>query len=58
VPPFGAPLLPFPLYAAESILENERIAFNAGSLTDSIVMPSVAWRRLAQPEIFRFSAAS
>jgi Ala-tRNA(Pro) deacylase len=58
VPPFGAPVLPFPLYADESILENERIAFNAGSLTDSIVMPSVAWRRLAQPEIFRFSAAS
>jgi prolyl-tRNA editing enzyme YbaK/EbsC (Cys-tRNA(Pro) deacylase) len=57
-PPFGPPVLPFPLYADESILENERIAFNAGSLTDSIIMPTGAWRRLAQPEIFRFSAVS
>ncbi|HWE00357.1 MAG TPA: YbaK/EbsC family protein [Bryobacteraceae bacterium] len=58
VPPFGPPILPFPLYADESVLENERIAFNAGSLTDSIIMPIGAWRRLAQPEIFRFSAIS
>src|SRR6185312_16319421 len=28
VPPFGAPILPFPLYADPSVLENERIAFN------------------------------
>ncbi len=35
VPPFGAPLLPFPLYVDPSVVENERIAFNAGSLTDS-----------------------
>ena len=37
VPPFGKPILPFPLYADESVFENERIAFNAGSLTDSII---------------------
>jgi prolyl-tRNA editing enzyme YbaK/EbsC (Cys-tRNA(Pro) deacylase) len=58
VPPFGAPLLPFPLYADDSVFENDRIAFNAGSLTDSIVMPIDAWGRLARPEVFRFSAAS
>src|SRR5580692_8894874 len=38
VPPFGQPLLPFPLYVDPSVFANERIAFNAGSLTDSIVM--------------------
>ena len=37
VPPFGEPVLPFPLYADESVFENPRIAFNAGSLTDSII---------------------
>ena len=39
VPPFGAPILPFPLYCDPSVFENERIAFNAGSLTDSVIMP-------------------
>lgn len=58
VPPFGAPILPFPLYADESVFENDRIAFNAGSLTDSIVMPIGDYRRLAKAEVFRFSAAS
>ena len=38
MPPFGAPILPFPLYVDPSVLENQRIAFNAGSLTDSIIM--------------------
>jgi Ala-tRNA(Pro) deacylase len=55
VPPFGAPLVPFPLYADHSVFENERIAFNAGSLTDSIIMPTGDYRRLAKPEVFRFS---
>ncbi|MES1262284.1 MAG: YbaK/EbsC family protein [Acidobacteriota bacterium] len=58
VPPFGTPTLPFPLYADPSVFENDRIAFNAGSLTDSIVMPVADYRRLANPEIFRFSASS
>lgn len=56
VPPFGAPLLPFPLYVDPSVFENDRIAFNAGSLTDSIIMPTADYRRLATPEVFRFSA--
>src|SRR5271165_6917711 len=38
VPPFGPPVLPFPLYIDPSVFENERIAFNAGSLTDSMIM--------------------
>ncbi len=56
VPPFGQPMLPFPLYVDPSVFENERIAFNAGSLTDSIVMPTADYRRLAAPEVFEFAA--
>ena len=55
VPPFGEPVLPFPLYADPSVFENESIAFNAGSLTDSIVMPAGDYRRLAVPEVFAFA---
>src|SRR3984885_10544599 len=53
-PPFGEPVLPFPLYADPSVFANERIAFNAGSLTDSIVMQAGDYRRLAVPEVFAF----
>jgi Ala-tRNA(Pro) deacylase len=56
VPPFGEPILPFPLYADPSVFENERVAFNAGSLTDSIIMPISDYRRLAKPEIFKFAS--
>jgi prolyl-tRNA editing enzyme YbaK/EbsC (Cys-tRNA(Pro) deacylase) len=38
VPPFGRPLLPFDVYIDTSVTRNEKIAFNAGSLTDSIIM--------------------
>jgi prolyl-tRNA editing enzyme YbaK/EbsC (Cys-tRNA(Pro) deacylase) len=55
VPPFGQPILPFPLFVDTSVFENERIAFNAGSLTDSIVMAVDDYRRLAGAEVFRFS---
>jgi len=56
VPPFGRPILPFPLFVDPSVFENERIAFNAGSLTDSIVMPTDDYRRLAAPDVFVFAA--
>ena len=56
VPPFGEPILPFKLYVDESITRNERIAFNAGSLTDSIIMSTEDYVALAQPEIFRFAS--
>jgi Ala-tRNA(Pro) deacylase len=55
VPPFGEPLLPFPLYVDPSVFENERIAFNAGSLTDSIVMATEDYRRVAGAEVFTFA---
>ena len=55
VPPFGRPILPFDLYLDESILENDRIAFNAGMLTASIVMEREDYTKLIEPEVFRFS---
>jgi len=55
VPPFGSPLLPFPLYVDPSVFANERIAFNAGSLTDSIVMAASDYRRVAAGEEFKFA---
>jgi prolyl-tRNA editing enzyme YbaK/EbsC (Cys-tRNA(Pro) deacylase) len=55
VPPFGQPVLPFPLYVDPSVFANERIAFNAGSLTDSIIMSVTDYRRLASPEVFEFA---
>jgi len=55
VPPFGKPILPFPLYCDASIPANEKIAFNAGSLTDSVIMPMEDYLRLAQPEVLNFA---
>lgn len=59
VPPFGAPILPFELYVDSSIRDNERIAFNAGSLTDSVIMSVADYLAVAEPaDIFDFSELS
>lgn len=55
VPPFGRPILPFELFVDDSVFANERIAFNAGSLTDSIVMAAAEYRRVAGGEGLRFA---
>lgn len=56
VPPFGSPILPFELYVDSAIETNPRIAFNAGSLTDSIILAVPDYLRVAQPSrIFAFS---
>ncbi len=56
VPPFGPPILPFPLYVDAAIGSNDRIAFNAGSLTDSMILPIADYLRVAKPQkIFAFS---
>lgn len=50
VPPFGRPIQPFELYADDEVgRRSERVAFNAGSLTTSIVMSAADWERLAAP---------
>jgi Ala-tRNA(Pro) deacylase len=56
VPPFGRPILPFELYLDAAIASNDRIAFNAGSLTDSMIVPMADYLRVASPtECFAFS---
>lgn len=57
VPPFGRPLLPFPLYVDEAIGANDRIAFNAASLTRSVVLRTGDYLRVAAAEVFGFSEA-
>jgi len=57
VPPFGEPILPFPLHVDAAIAQNEKIAFNAGSLTDSIILPVNDYLAVARPAlVFPFSA--
>jgi prolyl-tRNA editing enzyme YbaK/EbsC (Cys-tRNA(Pro) deacylase) len=58
IPPFGPPVLPFELYVDDAIRENERIAFNAGSLTDSIVLTTTAYLAVAKPTVFAFSTTA
>jgi prolyl-tRNA editing enzyme YbaK/EbsC (Cys-tRNA(Pro) deacylase) len=55
IPPFGQPILPFELFVDKSILENQWIAFNAGSVRDSIVMTVEDYLKAARPTVFRFS---
>jgi prolyl-tRNA editing enzyme YbaK/EbsC (Cys-tRNA(Pro) deacylase) len=55
VPPFGRPVLPFDLHVDRSIVENDRIAFNAGSLTDSIILAVEDYLSVAGAEVFDFS---
>ena len=55
VPPFGEPITPFELFVDISIAQNERIAFNAGSLTDSLVMGAREYLDLAGATMFDFS---
>ncbi|HUS40803.1 MAG: YbaK/EbsC family protein [Pirellulales bacterium] len=55
VPPFGEPILPFELYADETVgAETDKVAFNAGSLTNSIIMAASDWASVARPIRFRF----
>ncbi len=50
VPPFGEPILPLELVADTAIGQvSERVAFNAGSLTHSIILAAADWDRVARP---------
>ncbi len=55
VPPFGKPILDFELFVDESISQNEKIAFNAGSPTDSIIMTTRDYFFLCGGKIINFS---
>lgn len=55
VPPFGPPVLPFPLFVDPSALAAEELIFTAGARTVSIRMATADYRRLARPEVFDFA---
>ena len=55
VPPFGLPVFDYYLYVDESIMSNNKIAFNVASLTSSVVMSVGDYLKLANPEVFLFS---
>ena len=55
VPPFGRPILPFDLHVDHSVTTHDIIAFNAGSLTDSIIMNTADYLDIARPKILRFA---
>jgi Ala-tRNA(Pro) deacylase len=50
VPPFGAPLLPLELVADVGVGKSfDKVAFNAGSRTASVIMAATEWERVAKP---------
>ncbi len=55
MPPFGN-LYGVDVYVAASLVEDEEIAFNAGSHTEIIRMQYSDFERLVKPKILRFSA--
>lgn len=58
VPPFGPPVLDLPLVADPALLENAKVAFNAGSLTTSIIMAAADYERVAGAQWLRIAAAA
>jgi len=54
VPPFGS-ILGLKTYVDKSLLENEEISFNAGSLTDSITMKLEDYLKIEKPFVDDFS---
>lgn len=54
MPPFGN-LYGLEVYVAESLAEDEMIAFNAGTHTDLIKMAFATFARLVKPKILRIS---
>jgi len=57
VPPFGRPILPFNLYVDPSLLDNEMISFNAGSLTYSITMTLKDYIKVSEAVVFEFTVS-
>jgi len=56
VPPFGEPILPFELFADLALgAAHDKVAFNAGALTVSIVMSAADWEAVARPRRFRLA---
>ena len=58
VPPFGRPVLDLDLYIDLSIIKNDRVAFNAGSLTDSVIMACTDYLQIARGTVLDFTLSS
>ena len=56
MPPFGN-LYGMPVYVADSLTEDEEIAFNAGSHTELVKMSYRDFERLVQPQIMHFAVS-
>lgn len=55
VPPFGRPILEFDLFVDPSLLSNETISFNAGSLTNSIKMGLKDYMKVNGATVYNFT---
>lgn len=55
VPPLGKPIMDLELFIDHSVTHHDKIAFNAGSLTDSIVMNTDDYLKVAQGTVGDFS---
>ena len=55
LPPFGRPIFDLPLYVDTSVVSQPVIAFNAGSLTESLILALDDYIACAQPDVFEFS---
>jgi Ala-tRNA(Pro) deacylase len=55
MPPFGN-LYGMDVYVAESLAEDDEIAFNGGSFTELVRMAYADYARLVKPRILRFGA--
>jgi Ala-tRNA(Pro) deacylase len=55
VPPFGA-LFGLPTYVDARLLDQPQLAFNAGSRSTSLILPSADYARLAEATVGHFSA--
>jgi len=55
MPPFGN-LYRMDVYVAESLAEDDEIAFNGGSFTELVRMAYADYARLVKPRILRFGA--
>lgn len=55
MPPFGN-LYDMEVYVAESLTEDEDIAFNSGTHTELIQMMYCDWEKLVMPKVLRFSS--
>lgn len=55
LPPFGPPIFDIPLHVDPSVLANTVVAFNAGSLTDSLIIPTEEYYKAASPVVFEFA---